>query len=72
MPWSMTAAATLSVATTLDVPWLDGPGEALMWIAVAAWLAVTAGAFWAYTHPGYATGSGARTPETEVTSTTRR
>ncbi|MFF7164805.1 tellurite resistance/C4-dicarboxylate transporter family protein [Streptomyces sp. NPDC008086] len=70
-PLGMTAAATLSVAAALDVPWLEGPGEALMWIAVAAWLAVTAGAVWAYA-PGSTTGAGARTAGTDVTSTTRR
>jgi hypothetical protein len=43
-PLGMTAAATLSVAAALDVPWLEGPGQALVWIAVAAWLAVAAGA----------------------------
>ncbi|MET8244794.1 hypothetical protein ABZV31_10455 [Streptomyces sp. NPDC005202] len=43
-PLGMTAAATLSVAAALAVPGLEGPGEALLWIAVAAWLAVTAGA----------------------------
>ncbi|GGS24318.1 membrane protein [Streptomyces daghestanicus] len=43
-PLGMTAAATLSVAAAVEVPWLDGPGQALLWIAVAAWLAVAAGA----------------------------
>ncbi|AQS67976.1 tellurite resistance/C4-dicarboxylate transporter family protein [Streptomyces pactum] len=43
-PLGMTAAATLSVAAVLDVPWLDAPGQALVWIAVAVWLAVAAGA----------------------------
>ncbi|WP_367321267.1 tellurite resistance/C4-dicarboxylate transporter family protein [Streptomyces sp. HUAS ZL42] len=43
-PMGMTAAATLSVAAVLDVPWLKGPGQVLLWIAVAAWLAVAAGA----------------------------
>jgi tellurite resistance protein TehA-like permease len=42
-PLGMTAAATLSVSSALDVPWLDGLGEVLLWIAVAAWLAVAAG-----------------------------
>ncbi|MGA5894056.1 hypothetical protein [Streptomyces venetus] len=36
------AAATLAVAAALDVPWLDGLGEALLWIAVAAWLGCAA------------------------------
>ncbi|MET8567378.1 tellurite resistance/C4-dicarboxylate transporter family protein [Streptomyces sp. NPDC004783] len=43
-PLGMTAAATLSVAAVMDVPWLDGPGRALVWITVAAWLVVAAGA----------------------------
>ncbi|MGW8061910.1 tellurite resistance/C4-dicarboxylate transporter family protein [Streptomyces ziwulingensis] len=43
-PLGMTAAATLSVAAAVDVPWLDAPGRVLLWIAVAAWLAVGAGA----------------------------
>ncbi|MGP2435814.1 tellurite resistance/C4-dicarboxylate transporter family protein [Streptomyces sp. JW3] len=43
-PLGMTAAATLSVAAAVEVPWLKGPGQALLWIAVAAWLAVAAGA----------------------------
>ena len=67
-PMGMTAAAALSVATAVDVPWLKTPGEVLLWIAVAAWLAVTAGAVWAYTHPGYATGVG---PGTKPATTQR-
>ncbi|MFF3329332.1 tellurite resistance/C4-dicarboxylate transporter family protein [Streptomyces sp. NPDC002888] len=43
-PMGMTAAAMLSVAAALDVSWLKGPGQALLWIAVAVWLAVAAGA----------------------------
>ncbi|MFH9576077.1 tellurite resistance/C4-dicarboxylate transporter family protein [Streptomyces sp. NPDC017454] len=43
-PLGMTAAATLSVAAVIDVPWLEAPGQALLWIAVAAWLVVAAGA----------------------------
>ncbi|WP_077801192.1 tellurite resistance/C4-dicarboxylate transporter family protein [Streptomyces sp. JHA26] len=43
-PLGMTAAATLSVAAVVDVPWLDGPGQALVWIAVAGWSVVAAGA----------------------------
>jgi len=43
-PLGMTAAAVLSVAAALDSPRLKGPGEVLLWIAVAAWLAVAAGA----------------------------
>ncbi|MEU3334300.1 tellurite resistance/C4-dicarboxylate transporter family protein [Streptomyces sp. NPDC006668] len=41
-PMGMTATAVLSVATALDVPWLKGPGQVVLWIAVAAWLAVAA------------------------------
>ncbi|MFF4251179.1 tellurite resistance/C4-dicarboxylate transporter family protein [Streptomyces sp. NPDC001663] len=47
-PMGMTAAGTLSVAAALDVPWLETPGEVLLWMAVAAWLAVAAGAVRAY------------------------
>ncbi|MFE6480857.1 hypothetical protein ACFVKG_34855, partial [Streptomyces rochei] len=36
--------ATLSVAAAVEVPWLDAPGQALLWVAVVAWLAVAAGA----------------------------
>jgi tellurite resistance protein TehA-like permease len=43
-PLGMTAAAALSVAASLDAPQLRTPGEALLWVAVAAWLAVAAGA----------------------------
>ncbi|WP_308295061.1 hypothetical protein [Streptomyces sp. NK08204] len=43
-PVGMTAAATLSVAAVVDVPWLKGPGRGLVGVAVAAWLAVAAGA----------------------------
>ncbi|MFH0516711.1 tellurite resistance/C4-dicarboxylate transporter family protein [Streptomyces sp. M41] len=56
-PMGMTAAATLSVAAAVDVPWLEAPGEVLMWIAVSAWLAVAVGAVRSYA---------------EVTSTGRR
>ncbi|MFH9860455.1 hypothetical protein [Streptomyces sp. NPDC017202] len=34
--------ATLSVAAAVDVPWLRGSGEVLLWAAVAAWPAVAA------------------------------
>ncbi|MGW2977002.1 SLAC1 family transporter [Streptomyces humidus] len=44
LPMGMTAAAALSVADAADVPWLKGPGEVLLWVAVAAWLAVAAAA----------------------------
>ncbi|MEU3842382.1 tellurite resistance/C4-dicarboxylate transporter family protein [Streptomyces sp. NPDC028635] len=43
-PLGMTAAATLSVAAAVDVPWLMDLGQALLWLSVAAWLAVAAGA----------------------------
>ena len=43
-PLGMTAAAVLSVAAALDAPRLKGPGQVLLWIAVAAWPAVAAGA----------------------------
>jgi tellurite resistance protein TehA-like permease len=43
-PLGMTATAVLSVAAALDVPWLKGPGQVLLWIAVAAWVAVAVGA----------------------------
>jgi hypothetical protein len=39
---AVTATAVLAVAAALDVPWLDGAGEALLWIAVAVWLGCTA------------------------------
>ncbi|MFJ4549392.1 tellurite resistance/C4-dicarboxylate transporter family protein [Streptomyces sp. NPDC088817] len=42
-PMGMTAAASVSVATAANVP-SRGLGEVLLWIAVAAWLAVAAGA----------------------------
>ncbi|MFF7545885.1 tellurite resistance/C4-dicarboxylate transporter family protein [Streptomyces canus] len=43
-PMGMTAVAMLSVSATLDVRWLETPGEVLVWISVAAWAAVAAGA----------------------------
>ncbi|MFG2279136.1 tellurite resistance/C4-dicarboxylate transporter family protein [Streptomyces asoensis] len=43
-PMGMTAVAALSVASAVDVPSLKGPGQVLLWVAVAAWLAVAAGA----------------------------
>lgn len=42
-PMGMTAAAVLSVAAALDVPRIEGPGQVLLWIAVAVWVAVAAG-----------------------------
>lgn len=47
-PMGMTAAAALSVATALDVFGLKGPGQVLLWIAVAVWLVVAAGAALAF------------------------
>ncbi|MGW0971651.1 tellurite resistance/C4-dicarboxylate transporter family protein [Streptomyces sp. NPDC002516] len=47
-PMGMTAVAALAVADALDVFRLRGPGQVLLWIAVAAWLVaavVTALAF---------------------------
>ncbi|MFG2354642.1 hypothetical protein [Streptomyces sp. NPDC048521] len=43
-PMGMTAAATLSVAAAVHIPWLTGPGRVVGWVAVAAWLTVAAGA----------------------------
>ncbi|CAM5655403.1 Integral membrane protein OS=Streptomyces griseomycini OX=66895 GN=FHS37_001492 PE=4 SV=1 [Streptomyces griseomycini] len=35
-PLGMTAAAALSAATAVGLPWLDGLGRVLVWVAVAA------------------------------------
>ncbi|UXY29410.1 tellurite resistance/C4-dicarboxylate transporter family protein [Streptomyces sp. HUAS TT20] len=43
-PMGMTATAALSVAAALGIPWLEGLGRGLVWISVAVWLAVAAGA----------------------------
>lgn len=43
-PMGMTAAALLSVGVAAGIPGSRGPGEALLWVAVVAWLAVAAGA----------------------------
>ncbi|MEU6317072.1 tellurite resistance/C4-dicarboxylate transporter family protein [Streptomyces sp. NPDC047009] len=43
-PLGMTAVASLSVAATRGVSWLRGLGEVLLWIAVAVWCVVLAGA----------------------------
>ncbi|MFJ6741595.1 tellurite resistance/C4-dicarboxylate transporter family protein [Streptomyces sp. NPDC091279] len=43
-PLGMTAAATLAVGSAARLPWLRGPGQVLLWIAVAGWLAVAVGA----------------------------
>ncbi|WP_133912851.1 tellurite resistance/C4-dicarboxylate transporter family protein [Streptomyces sp. NBC_00582] len=43
-PMGMTAVAMLSAAPALVLPRWKGPGEALLWVAVAAWLAVAVAA----------------------------
>jgi tellurite resistance protein TehA-like permease len=43
-PLGMTAVAALSAASSVGWPWLRGLGRVLLWIAVAAWFAVFAGA----------------------------
>ncbi|MFF7469526.1 tellurite resistance/C4-dicarboxylate transporter family protein [Streptomyces sp. NPDC008092] len=43
-PMGMTATATLSVAAAVGGAWLKWPGRVLVWVTVAAWLAVAAGA----------------------------
>ncbi|MFF1379984.1 tellurite resistance/C4-dicarboxylate transporter family protein [Streptomyces sp. NPDC058308] len=43
-PMGMTAVATLSVSAATGVNWLLWPGRLLLWIAVAGWLCVFAGA----------------------------
>ncbi|MDT0461785.1 tellurite resistance/C4-dicarboxylate transporter family protein [Streptomyces gibsoniae] len=45
-PMGMTAVAALSVAGALNASWLRGPGQVLLWIAVAVWCAVLVGAAW--------------------------
>jgi tellurite resistance protein TehA-like permease len=47
-PMGMTAAAALSVSAAVDVSWLRDPGEVLLWVSVAAWLVVAAGAVRSY------------------------
>ncbi|WP_285510552.1 tellurite resistance/C4-dicarboxylate transporter family protein [Streptomyces sp. NBRC 14336] len=64
-PLGMTAAGVLSVASAVEVSWLEAPGEVLLWIAVAAWLAVSYGAL--RQEPALA---GTESPE--LTSTSRR
>ncbi|MEU3658469.1 tellurite resistance/C4-dicarboxylate transporter family protein [Streptomyces sp. NPDC032940] len=66
-PLGMTAAATLSVAAAVDVPWLDVPGQVLVWISVAGWLAVAVGAV-ASARAGLRSAAAAE----DVRSTTRR
>ncbi|MFJ8820179.1 tellurite resistance/C4-dicarboxylate transporter family protein [Streptomyces sp. NPDC102467] len=43
-PMGMTAVAMLSVATAVEASWLKGPGQVLLWIAVAVWLGTAVGA----------------------------
>ncbi|MGY0018139.1 tellurite resistance/C4-dicarboxylate transporter family protein [Streptomyces sp. cg35] len=43
-PMGVTAVATLSVATAVETSWLKGPGQVLLWIAVAVWLVTAVGA----------------------------
>ncbi|GGY02924.1 hypothetical protein [Streptomyces djakartensis] len=40
--WAASGVAALAVAAALDAGWLDGLGEALLWVAVAAWLCAAA------------------------------
>ncbi|MFF7792053.1 hypothetical protein [Streptomyces sp. NPDC007991] len=40
--WAKTATASLAVAAALDVSWLDGLGEVLLWVSVAGWLGIAA------------------------------
>ncbi|MEU4165753.1 tellurite resistance/C4-dicarboxylate transporter family protein [Streptomyces sp. NPDC026665] len=47
-PMGMSAVATLAVSAALDVFWLKGTGQVLLWIAVAAWLAAVAGTAFAF------------------------
>ncbi|MER5400000.1 tellurite resistance/C4-dicarboxylate transporter family protein [Streptomyces sp. NPDC002599] len=42
-PMGMSAVAALTVSAALDVFWLKGTGQVLLWIAVAAWLLAAAG-----------------------------
>ncbi|MGV9562047.1 tellurite resistance/C4-dicarboxylate transporter family protein [Streptomyces sp. NPDC003480] len=43
-PMGMMAVAALSVAGALKASWLRGPGQVLLWMAVAVWCAVLVGA----------------------------
>ncbi|MDO0926145.1 hypothetical protein QQY24_12180 [Streptomyces sp. TG1A-8] len=63
-----TAAAVLSVAAAVDAPWLTGPGRALVWVAVAAWLVAVVAAVRAARAGAGQGGRGAP----GVTSTARR
>ncbi|MGQ5635569.1 MULTISPECIES: tellurite resistance/C4-dicarboxylate transporter family protein [unclassified Streptomyces] len=55
-PMGMTAVAVLSVASAVGVTWLTWPGRLLLWVAVAAWLVVAAGALLAARGAGGGTG----------------
>ncbi|WP_432055063.1 tellurite resistance/C4-dicarboxylate transporter family protein [Streptomyces sp. bgisy022] len=43
-PLGMTAAATLTASAAVGAPWLKHLGHVLVWVAVAVWLVVAAGA----------------------------
>ncbi|CAL9447174.1 hypothetical protein SUDANB70_02376 [Streptomyces sp. enrichment culture] len=58
-PLGMTAAATLSASAAVDAPWLEHLGHVLVWVAVAVWLMVAAGAV------GSARSAWASSPELE-------
>src|SRR5690606_41763086 len=51
-PLVTTATAALSASAVVDAEWLEGLGEVLVWIAVAAWLAVAIGAVRSAVRPG--------------------
>ncbi|MCF3133873.1 tellurite resistance/C4-dicarboxylate transporter family protein [Streptomyces olivochromogenes] len=43
-PMGMSSVALLSVSAAVGISWLRWPGRVLLWLAVAVWLAVAAGA----------------------------
>ncbi|MEV6478716.1 tellurite resistance/C4-dicarboxylate transporter family protein [Streptomyces sp. NPDC051576] len=60
-PLGMTAAATLSVGSAVDISWLRTPGEVVLWIAVAVWLVVATGTVRSYlAAPSEVTSTGLR------------
>lgn len=60
-PLGMTAAATLSVGSAVDISWLRTPGEVVLWIAVAVWLVVATGTVRSYlAAPSEVTSTGPR------------
>ncbi|AVH56976.1 MULTISPECIES: tellurite resistance/C4-dicarboxylate transporter family protein [Streptomyces] len=69
-PMGITAVATLAVATALGISWLKGPGQVLLWVAVAAWLAAAAGAVRSIQATG-TTGASGTTGATGTTGTVR-